>query len=130
MTLIYQESDLHRRYDLGRALAPDATRALMALLQDYAPQSVRLVVDLGCGTGRFTAALAGAFDASVVGIDPAANMRAMAEAKPHSASVRFVSGWANCIPLEEGAADLVFMSQVLHHVVDRPGALGEIHRVL
>jgi ubiquinone/menaquinone biosynthesis C-methylase UbiE len=130
MTFTYQESDLHRRYDLGRTLAPDATRALIAVLRAYAPQPVGLVVDLGCGTGRFTAALAEAFAAPVVGVEPAPNMRAMAEAKPHPATVRFVPGWANCIPLEDGAADLVFMSQVLHHVADRRGGLREVHRAL
>jgi ubiquinone/menaquinone biosynthesis C-methylase UbiE len=130
MTFTYQESDLHRRYDLGRTLAPDATRALMELLQRYAPQPLRLVVDLGCGTGRFTVALAHTFAAPVIGIEPAANMRAAAEAKPYPATVRFVPGWADHIPLENCAADLVFMSQVLHHVADRPRALREIHRVL
>ena len=130
MAFTYQESDLHRRYDLGRTLAPDATRALMALLRGYVPRPVGLVVDLGCGTGRFTTALAETFAAPVVGVEPAANMRAMAEAKPHPPTVRFVPGWANRIPLGDGAADLVFMSQVLHHVADGPGALREVQRVL
>jgi ubiquinone/menaquinone biosynthesis C-methylase UbiE len=66
----------------------------------------------------------------VVGVEPAANMRAAAEAKPHPATVRFVRGWADRIPVGDGAADLVFMSQVLHHVADRPRALREIRRAL
>jgi ubiquinone/menaquinone biosynthesis C-methylase UbiE len=66
----------------------------------------------------------------VVGVEPAANMRAAAEAKPHPATVRFVAGWAGQTPLDDGAADLVFLSQVLHHVADRPGALREVRRVL
>jgi ubiquinone/menaquinone biosynthesis C-methylase UbiE len=130
MAFTYQQSDVHRRYDLGRTLAHDATRALMELLRGYAPQPVSLVVDLGCGTGRFTVALAEAFAAPVLGVEPAANMRAAAEAKPHPATVRFVPGCAEHIPLADGAADLVFMSQVLHHVVDRPRALREVQRVL
>jgi ubiquinone/menaquinone biosynthesis C-methylase UbiE len=44
--------------------------------------------------------------------------------------VRFVQGRAESIPLEDGVADLVFMSQVLHHLVDGPKALREIRRVL
>lgn len=32
MPFTYQQSDVHRRYGLGRALAPDATRAPMDVL--------------------------------------------------------------------------------------------------
>jgi ubiquinone/menaquinone biosynthesis C-methylase UbiE len=130
MAFAYPESDVHRRYDRGRALAPDATRELMDLIRRHAPSSVGLAVDLGCGTGRFTAALAEALGAPVLGVEPAANMRAAAEAKPHPAGVRFVEGRADRIPLEDGAAGLVFLSQVMHHVADAPAALREVRRVL
>jgi ubiquinone/menaquinone biosynthesis C-methylase UbiE len=129
-TFTYQESDVHRRYDLGRTLTSDATDALVALLRRYVARPVNLIVDLGSGTGRFTTALSEAFAAQVLGVEPAANMRLTAEAKAHSSSVRFVRGDAENIPLDVGAADLVFMSQVLHHLVDAPKALREIRRVL
>lgn len=130
MTFAYQESDIHRRYDAGRALTSRGIRGLMELLRAYAPQHVRSILDVGCGTGRFTTALAQAFAASAVGVEPAANMRAAAERKEHPATVCFVPGRADCIPLKDGAADLGFMSQVLHHVPDRFKALREIHRTL
>ena len=53
-TFIYQESDVHRRYDRGRALTSEATDALVELLRGYVVQPVNLIVDLGSGTGRFT----------------------------------------------------------------------------
>ena len=121
---------MHRRYDLGRNLTSEATDALMDILRAYVAQPVNLIVDLGSGTGRFTAALAEAFAAQVLGVEPAANMRVTADAKPHPPSVRFVQGQAESIPLEDGMADLVFMSQVLHHLTDIPKALLEIRRVL
>jgi ubiquinone/menaquinone biosynthesis C-methylase UbiE len=121
---------MNRRYDLGRNLAPEATEALMELLRGYVARPVNLIVDLGSGTGRFTAALAEAFAAQVLGVEPAPNMRVAADAKPHSASVRFVQGRAESIPVEDGMADLVFMSQVLHHLMDSLKALREIGRVL
>lgn len=126
----YQESDVHRRYDLGRTLTSDATDALLKLLQHFVARPVNLIVDLGSGTGRFTTALSEAFAAQVLGVEPAANMRATAEAKPHPACVRFIPGRAESIPLDDGMADLVFMSQVLHHLADGPKALREIGRVL
>jgi len=70
------------------------------------------------------------FAAQVLGVEPAANMRATAEAKPHPPTARFVQGQADGIPLDDGVADLVFMSQVLHHLEDGPKALREIRRVL
>ena len=129
-TFTYQESDVHRRYDLGRALMSEATDALVELLRRYVTCPVNLIVDLGSGTGRFTTALSEAFAARVLGIEPAANMRAAAEAKPHPGTVSFVQGGAESIPLDDGVVDLVFMSQVLHHLEDAPKALREIGRVL
>ena len=49
---------------------------------------------------------------------------------PIPPTVRFVQGEAENIPLDDGVADLVFMSQVLHHLADGPKALREIRRVL
>jgi len=129
-TFTYQESDVHRCYDLGRSLTSEATVALVELLRGYVARPVNLIVDLGSGTGRFSTALSEAFAAQVIGVEPAANMRATAEAKPHSPNVRFVQGHAESIPLDDGVADLVFMSQVLHHIADGQTALREIRRVL
>lgn len=121
---------MHRRYDLGRNLTSEATDALMDLLRGYVARPVKLIVDHGSGTGRFTAALAEAFAAQVLGVEPAANMRLTAESKSHPATIRFVQGQAESIPLDDGVVDLVFMSQVLHHLADGPKALREIGRVL
>jgi len=102
----------------------------MELLRGYVVCPVNLVVDLGSGTGRFTSALAQTFSAQVLGVEPAPNMRVTANAKPHPTSVRFVQGQAESILLDNGVVDLVFMSQVLHHLADCPKALREIGRVL
>lgn len=130
MIFTYQESDVHRRYDIGRALAPEATLALMELVKSHSHKPVRLIVDLGCGTGRFTTALAETFCAPVLGIEPADNMRAAAEAKPHPGTVRFAKATADHIPLADASADLVFMSQVFHHLDDAAHAFREIRRLL
>jgi ubiquinone/menaquinone biosynthesis C-methylase UbiE len=130
MASIYQHSDLHQRYDVGRSLPAPAIRVLMEILRRHVSRPIGLIVDLGSGTGRFSKALAEAFNASVVGVEPAPNMRAVAEAKLFPAMVKFVEGLAERIPLEDGVADLVFMSQVLHHILDRRTALHEIRRVL
>lgn len=121
---------MHRRYDLGRGLTSEVTDALVELLRGYVARPVKLIVDLGSGTGRFSTALSEAFGAQVLGVEPAANMRATADAKPHPPTVRFIPGQAESILLDDDTADLVFMSQVLHHLADGPKALREIRRVL
>ena len=126
----YEQSDVHLRYDAGRTLGQSATRDLMEALRRNVRPPVKLVVDLGCGTGRFSAALSETFDAPVLGIEPAANMIAMAKANSDSTKVRLIRGEADRIPLADGRADLVFMSQVFHHLSDRAAALAEFRRVL
>jgi len=88
------------------------------------------IVDLGCGTGRFTRGLADHFDADAIGIDPSEKMLDVAAAKNLGARVTFRAGSAEAIPLPDQSADLVFMSMIFHHLKDRTKAVGEIRRVL
>ena len=87
------------------------------------------IVDLGCGTGRFTGGLADHFGAQVVGIDPSAKMLAVACTKTRE-GVAHVRAAAEAIPLRARSTDLVFMSMSFHHFDDPPRALGECARIL
>jgi len=129
-TLSYQDEAAPRRFDLGRGLSAEAMNALVKVLRKHISYPVNLVVDIGSGTGRFTSILAETFAAQTLGVEPSVNMRVAAAAKPHPASVRFVPGQAESIPLGDCSADLVFMSQVWHHITDGSKALREIDRVL
>jgi ubiquinone/menaquinone biosynthesis C-methylase UbiE len=126
----YEQSDVHLRYDAARSLPASAARELMEALRRHVRPPVQVVVDLGCGTGRFLAPLSETFDVPVLGIEPAANMMAVAKANSDSATARLVRGEADRIPLADGSADLVFLSQVFHHLEDRGAALAEFRRVL
>ncbi len=86
-------------------------------------------LDLGCGTGRFTASLAQAFGCPVVGVEPSEAMLGVARAEPLS-NVEWKIGSAEAIPLEAASVGLVFMSQVFHHFRQPQQALTEIYRVL
>jgi ubiquinone/menaquinone biosynthesis C-methylase UbiE len=89
------------------------------------------VVDVGCGTGTLTIALA-AGGARVTGIDGAPEVLALAKAKPGADAVRWRDGSATALPVAGESADRVVMSLMLHHLGSeaRRAALAEARRVL
>jgi ubiquinone/menaquinone biosynthesis C-methylase UbiE len=78
----YDRTELPTNYDHARAV-PDATMRLWLerVTAHVPPTEVEEIIDLGCGTGRFSAALADAFAARVIGIDPSEKMLAEARSK-------------------------------------------------
>jgi ubiquinone/menaquinone biosynthesis C-methylase UbiE len=127
----YDKTEIAATYDRARALAPETVRLWRGLLSAHVDRAaISLVVDLGCGTGRFSELLAGLFDAQVVGIDPSRKMVEEACRKPVARNVSYQQGSAEAIPLADGCADLVFMSMVYHHFTDPHAAARECRRVL
>lgn len=126
----YTERDAAGRYDSARGL-PSATKTLwLETLKEIIPaREVERILDLGCGTGRFTSALGEAYGCAVVGVEPSAAMLEVAAARGDT-HVTWKQGGAEDIPLEDEAVSLVFMSQVFHHLNDPRRALDEVRRVL
>jgi len=118
-------------YPKGRALTSHSADAWRTAILPFVPQTPGLtILDLGSGTGRFSTFLSEAFDARVIGVEPARGMRNLAARSAHPPAVRFVAGTAERIPLRDGSCDLVWMSQVLHHVRDHHLCAGELRRVV
>jgi ubiquinone/menaquinone biosynthesis C-methylase UbiE len=127
----YDQTEIAANYDRARALVPETARLWQDLLSTYIDRrSISLVIDLGCGTGRFSSLLAAHFGVEVIGIDPSRKMIEQARCKPATANVGFRRGLAEAIPLSDGCADLVFMSNVYHHLNDPPAVARECRRVL
>ena len=84
------------------------------------------VLDLGAGTGRLTAELAGR-GLDVVAVEPDPQMRAVLAARLPAVTVS--SGFAEDLPLADGSLDAVFVGQAFHWF-RRPDADYEIARVL
>ncbi len=126
----YSEVVVANRYDSARNLPPETMSLWMETLTAAIPaEAINKVLDLGCGTGRFTAALAEAFKCAAVGIEPSAAMLEVASSRA-DAGVEWKEGTSDNIPLEDQSVDLVFMSQVFHHLLNPQQALKEISRVL
>lgn len=88
----------------------------------------RRVLDVGCGTGRFAEVLAVEFGARVFGLDPEPEMLAVAR-KRRAAGLVFKPGPAEQMPFKDGWFERATMILVCH-LVERPAAFAEIHRVL
>lgn len=90
------------------------------------------VVDLGCGGGIYSTAMA-QMGALVTGVDCSAQMVSDARERARSlgvGDVRFMQGDAVCTGLEAGTADVVLMRALIHHVPSRPAVLAEARRLL
>lgn len=127
----YDATEIPRNYDRGRDHGPALLELWMNVVTACSRDVVKeTIVDLGCGTGRFTDALANYFGANVIGIDPSAKMLEQARAKPHNSSIRYELGSAESIPLPDQSVDLIFMSMIFHHFIDPKLAARECRRVL
>jgi len=118
-------------YDQARFLVPefaDFQDANVIRWAGIAPGD--RVLDVGCGTGIHTLAIAAQTGATVYGLEPAAEMLAQAVAKPAAGRVRWAQGRAEQLPFADGAFDVATLMMVIHHVVNRPAAIGELYRLL
>ncbi len=91
------------------------------------------VLDLGCGSGRFTLALAAGGARSAHGVDLGTASMARARDIAGSAvmaNVTFRTGDALSLPYPEGAFDFVWCNGVLHHTADMEQGVRELARVL
>ena len=126
----YDSTPIPDLYVQARRLPAGAMDLWRQVVRDMLPPapSIRRVLDLGCGTGRFTEMLGDSYHATVVGIDPSLRMLAQ-RAPPADGTAHFIAAHAEELPLGAGSVDLVFLSMVYHHL--RPGhAVAEIARVV
>jgi ubiquinone/menaquinone biosynthesis C-methylase UbiE len=106
---------------------PWAWRRRRALLLGAVQPGDR-VLDLGCGAGRFVAALRDA-GADPVGVELAEAALERARRNVPGADLRLVAPDGS-LPLGHGEVDVVWCSEVLEHVPDTIALLTEVRRVL
>jgi ubiquinone/menaquinone biosynthesis C-methylase UbiE len=88
------------------------------------------VLDVGCGTGALLERLVGRFpQVTVVGVDPVPEMLAVARRRVPS-TVELREGWAEELPFEDNAFDVVVSCSMFHYLRQPVAALMEMSRVL
>ncbi|MDH5633286.1 MAG: class I SAM-dependent methyltransferase [Gammaproteobacteria bacterium] len=132
MTTTYNTTKAAHGYDKARAIPAGSIRQWMDfLLVSINRDAVDSVIDLGCGTGRFSRSLAESYQCPVLAIDPS---EPMLEQGRQSASagldITWLAGSTEAIPASDYSTDLVWMSQVFHHIDNTDTAFAEINRVL
>ncbi len=117
----YWESQRRRRDPTDPIIQSFVQPKIDFMLQHMSLSPDMHILDVGCGNGYFTHYLE--HYGSVVGVDYANAMLAM-----HPGS-QLVQASACALPFATGAFDLVFCSNLLHHVPDAVAVVGEMKRV-
>jgi ubiquinone/menaquinone biosynthesis C-methylase UbiE len=138
MSKTYKKKDVAAHYDAARAMPEESLALWMEKLRGLVPVSaVKRILDLGGGTGRFAGGLLKTYDCPVTVLDPSKEMLAQGKAGAPGrfdghvhGDVKWVCAGAEKLPFKDSSFDLVWMSQVFHHLEDKAAAFREIYRVL
>ena len=98
-----------------------------AVRRHLRPSPRMTVVDIGAGTGAFSAAFSDWFGLSMLAVEPSAAMRAQIPRRP---GIQVLEGHASALQLPDGSADGAWLSLVIQHIPDLEAAGCEIRRVL
>jgi len=106
------------------------SRRLAPLFLDFADLGGgRRILDLGCGTGSLTRALAGRFDSRVVGLDFSEAYVDHARRRIADPRIELQVGDACAMPFPDSSFDHVLSMLVLPFVPNTAGAVAEMRRV-
>jgi ubiquinone/menaquinone biosynthesis C-methylase UbiE len=86
-----------------------------AVRRHLRPSQGMTLVDIGAGSGAFSAAFSDWFDLSVLAVEPSAAMR---DQIPRTPAIQVFEGNASALPLPDESADAAWLSLVIHHIPD------------
>jgi SAM-dependent methyltransferase len=111
-------------YDRTRRADPAIAETLARLLE---PMPGRRYLDLACGTGNYTRALADR-GGEWTGIDASRTMLDAARLQPDGITWRLAD--VSALPFDDQAFDGVLCTLAIHHFADREAAFREVRRVV
>jgi ubiquinone/menaquinone biosynthesis C-methylase UbiE len=123
---------LTKFYDLGVKLTMRERAWRPALAAAVTAGDPSVIVDVGCGTGTLTLAVAARTTGHVIGVDGDPQVLALAARKTAAEGVEWREAYADHLPFDDESVDRVVTSLVLHHLAPptKAAALGEMFRVL
>jgi ubiquinone/menaquinone biosynthesis C-methylase UbiE len=131
----YQENDIAEAYDDKRFSGGGRyidRREKEAVLDAVAPIADKRILEVACGTGRFTVTLADR-GANIVGMDISEAMLEQGRRKARAAglteSLSFMQGDAGRLPFPDNHFDTVFAMRFFHLAPDPEGFIAEMRRV-
>lgn len=113
-----------KTYDRSRKADRHITERLLHHLR---PKRAGNYLDIGCGTGNYTAALERA-GLSMSGADPSLGM--LRTARLSGPGLKLTAAAAECLPFGEAVFEGFVATLTIHHWTDLPAAFGELRRVL
>ncbi|MDD5589691.1 MAG: class I SAM-dependent methyltransferase [Candidatus Portnoybacteria bacterium] len=117
----FSQSRMKRRSPFHPAVAAFVEPKVKFLVKNIFPSPTMTLLDVGCGNGYFTCHLAKFFDVTGLDFSPV-----MLQKNPHK---KLVQGDANVLPFGDKSFDVVFCSDLLHHLPDPEKAVKEMTRV-
>lgn len=119
---------------LDESLHPRGPELLYGLVDSFGLAPGTTALDVGCGEGRHTVALAERFGFNVCGIDPVPRHTEIVSHQRQAAQrgqrASFVVGRAERLPVAAASFGLVWCRDVLVHVADLDRVYAEFRRVL
>ncbi|MFX1395142.1 MAG: class I SAM-dependent methyltransferase [Promethearchaeota archaeon] len=111
-------------YDLSRGINPKTVEALVKLTH---LDSNSLLLDMGCGTGNYTAALKH-FAKYIIGLDLSLGM--IEKAMNKFPNLEYINGNVIYLPFRSDIFNGLYAIQVIHHIKDKIIFLKEAYRIL
>lgn len=125
MTTAIYNTHVGATYDSTRKADPKIVANLKALL---APFPSGQYLDVGCGTGNYTAALAEQENINITGLDLSSQM--LESARKKSSKATWIEGSALELPFDDNTFNGAVCTLALHLIGDYRKALTEIFRVI
>jgi len=103
---------------------------LFPIYKNYLNGNEQLILDFGCGPGRFSADLNSLSGAKIIGVDPIQNLLDIA---PKSKDVEFLLMKEGLIPLPDSSVDSIWICLVFGSIIDVSiivKTISELNRVL
>ncbi|MBI4199943.1 MAG: class I SAM-dependent methyltransferase [Chloroflexi bacterium] len=127
----FYEGEYLDRYSLHPEHCDDKFAKLLPVLRRIDPREVRRVGEVGCGTALLLRKVMGFFGAGGIALD--LSHRHLREARrenaPSGPGMQFVTADAAALPLPGNSLDVLILADILEHLPDPVGALGEARRV-